>query len=180
MNSFKNKLEQEYNKKGLFAFLTLNSTGKTKYYQRLFIKGPELVSADYVLEHPNTNLEKYYIKEIVNILVQEEIKQIIPSLKEITIDINDSEENIILTSKKDYYEKAKVFHCLVEEDLCFPRNKISVDSYFAGLQLFEHTRITSTAEIDFNVDKEPTKEELEHELRRKKVEEIIFESLKRS
>jgi hypothetical protein len=169
----KDKLETEYENKGLFPFLALNMQGDSKHSHNLLIQGPKLVSSDYVLDHPDTDLERVYVEEIINILVQEEVKQIIPKLKEIIIPIGDFKENIILTSKKNTYQEAKVFYCSIEEDVCIPRNKIFIKSYLSSLVLVDDKKIVSAAWLNLNVDKEPTKEELESEVRSDKAQDII-------
>jgi len=170
----KDKLEQEYEKKGLFSFLSKNTLGNSVHTHNVLIQGPNLVSSEYVLEHPNSDLEKYYVKEIINILVQEEIKQFLPKLKEISVPVDDSQDNIIFTNKKSTYQHAKVFYCAIENDFCIPRNKIFIKSYLPSLVLTGDSKIISAAWLNFNVDRAPTQEELESQEKSENAERLIL------
>ncbi|MCC7574862.1 hypothetical protein KO361_04690 [Candidatus Woesearchaeota archaeon] len=149
--SFNEKLKEEYEAKGLFSFLAKQSLGETNDTHRLVVEGPKLVSFEYVLKHPDSDLERIYVAELVNLLVQEELKRIMPKLKEIAIPVIDSEDNIVFTRKKNKYEKSKIFYCFIDEDLCIPRNKIAVKEYLPSIVLTQDNKLTSTTEINIKI-----------------------------
>jgi len=135
------KIEDEYNKSSLFPFLAKYAQGcpgnKTETIKTEKIG---LKSFNHVLNHPNTDLEKHYIKEILGILAQNELKAILPFLEKIKIDIEDSKENIIIGRNPKDIANADKFRC--ETNLiCLRKKDIFVDDHeivisdFRGISL---------------------------------------------
>jgi len=146
MKKFKEKLELEYENKGLFPFLAKQSKGENTKIESIKIKPLHLISLKYILEQPNTDIEKHYIKELLNLIMQHELEKILPFFKN---EVVDSEENIILTRNVKKYDFAKTFLCPVDEDVCISRNKLFVDDY--GLLIADYNAIDLDLYGDTNV-----------------------------
>jgi hypothetical protein len=125
MEEIISKIEEEYQKKSLFAFLKENSKGNSQNIKVIKTKPLMLNSFNYVLKHPNTDSEKYYIKEIVNLLVQTEIKTLLPFLEKHKEKVADEPGKIIIGRMKT--SQAKFFHYLLDDPFCFDLNNIYVD-----------------------------------------------------
>lgn len=150
--SFRQKLQEEYGKNGLFSDLKINKTENSKPSNTITIKGPNLECFEYVLKHPNTDLERIYIKELVNIVKQYELEKIMPKLNKIKTPIKDYESNIIFTNTKNKYKKAKIVYCSINKDLCIPKNKLLVKTNLIEMNL-EKNQIISQIQITTNPKK---------------------------
>jgi hypothetical protein len=123
--TFVQKLKEEYNKQSLFAFLKEKSKGNSEDIEVIKTESLMLNSFNYVLKHPDTDLEKYYIKEIVNLLVQTEIRTLLPFLEKYKCEMVDEPGKVVIGRVKT--SQAKFFHYLLDEELCFDLSKIYVD-----------------------------------------------------
>ena len=122
---FKHKLKDEYNKQSLFAFLKENCTGNSEDIKVIKTEPLMLNSFNYVLKHPDTDLEKHYIREIVNLLVQTEIRILLPFLEKHKEEVVDQPGKVVIGPVKT--SQAKFFHYLLDEPICFDLSKIHVD-----------------------------------------------------
>lgn len=145
--NFEEKLEElnkkiiiEYEKVGLFPFLKKHCKELVDYNNEIQIttKHFGLSEIENIFKHPDTDLEKYYIREIVNIVKQNEIKTIYPYLAKFKIDIIDSNENIIIGQNK--YNKAIFFEANVA-DICIPTSKLSFGKNYIGLSNLESVQL---------------------------------------
>tara|TARA_Y100000034_G_C6861231_1_gene391981 strand:+ start:803 stop:1282 length:480 start_codon:yes stop_codon:yes gene_type:complete len=123
--TFEIKLKKEYNLQSLFVFLKENCKGNSENIEVIKTEELMLNSFNYVLEHPNTDLEKYYIKEIVNIIVQMEIRTLLPFLEKCNVNLVDEQGKVVIGRVKT--SQAKFFHYLLDEPICLDLNKIYVD-----------------------------------------------------
>ena len=59
-----NRMREEYNKSSLFPFLAKHANGcPSGREETIKTDAIELKHSDYILKHPDTYLEKHYIKE---------------------------------------------------------------------------------------------------------------------
>lgn len=130
--------EDEYQKNSFFSFLKKHAKGQSDNVKMFKTERIGLKSFDYVKKHPKSDIEKWYIKEIVNILSQAEVRTLLDFLKKKAVTLDDDENNLIICSAgSNNFKKANVFIYPLEEPLCIPRNSIYVDDN--GLLLSDHS-----------------------------------------
>jgi hypothetical protein len=122
------KINVEYNKISFFSFLKRNMTNKNSdKFKTITSLQFGLNSFEYVSKHPNTDLEKYYVKELLYIQIQNEVNAFLEKTKEFHEPIVDDKEKIIIGQGK--YKNASVFKVNIEEDVCIDKNKFNVDDF---------------------------------------------------
>jgi hypothetical protein len=122
---FEQKLKEEYDKHSLFAFLKEKGKGNSEDIKVIKSEPMMLNSFNYVLKHPDTDLEKYYIKEMVNLLLQNEIRVLLPFLEKYNEEMVDEAGKVVIGRIKT--SQAKFFYYWIDEPLCFDLSKIYVD-----------------------------------------------------
>ncbi len=151
------KIKEEYNEISFFSFLKKNMfCNNNDNFKTINSLQFGLNSFEYVSKHPNTDLEKHYIKELLHIQIQNEVNAFLEKTKEFHEPIIDSKEKIIIGSNGKY-ENASVFKVSIEEDVCINKNKFNVDDFeivigdFREIGLFEseNANIKSFIIIDY-------------------------------
>jgi len=143
---FEKKLNKLYEEQGLFTFLAKHTTGE---FSKIAVKRTEpiyLKELDFIKKHLDSDLEDWYVRQLINLIMQEELKALLPVFELIKIDIEDVEENIIFTKSKNYYKNATTFYCPVEEDICIAKNVLHVDDTDLVLGSFEYVDLPTYGE----------------------------------
>jgi len=123
------KIKVEYNKISFFSFLKKNMfCNNNDNFKTINSLQFGLNSFEYVSKHPNTDLEKCYIKELLHIQIQNEVNAFLEKTKEFHEPIVDNKEKIIIGGNGKY-KNASVFKVNIEEDVCIDKNKFNVDDF---------------------------------------------------
>ena len=137
-----NRMREEYNKSSLFPFLAKHANGcPSGREETIKTDAIELKHSDYILKHPDTYLEKHYIKEILGILAQNELKKILPFLEKIKTQMVDSENNIVIGKIMENIAKADMFECNIEP-MCIRKKDIFVYETLMFISDFAASEIT--------------------------------------
>ena len=139
------KIKQEYEKEGFFPFLAKNAEGTLTKTTTINTDRTPINHSDYISKHPNSDLEKHFIKEILSIITFNEVLKTIKFLK--TRELEDSEENIII-GKTDQIKKAAYFEFPLEKPICIRKKDIYVEDHELIISDFERINLGQNADSE--------------------------------